>query len=144
LWTWLGARAVVDALHGQVPLELLFPADPDGAPMPRDPVPRRPASYRFETLSWTSDRPVSLFRLQAAIERLAPKLARAKGLFEAVEQPGRQLIFQFVGGRATLAPAGTPAPGLSRARIVFVAEIGALSSAEVGRMMDKCAHPGPD
>jgi hypothetical protein len=50
----------------------------------------------------------------------------------------------LVGGRATLAPAGTPAPQLPRARIVFVAEIGALSFAEVGRMMDECAHAGPD
>ena len=95
-------------------------------------------------MSWTSDRPVSLSRLQAAIGKLAPKLARAKGLFEAVEQPGRLFVFQFAGGRATLAPIGTPVPGLPRARIVFVAEIGALSSAEITLMMDECAHPGPD
>jgi G3E family GTPase len=135
---------VVDAPHGQVPAALLFPEDIDHAPAPRDSRPRRPTSDRFETMSWTSDRLVSLPRLQAAIGRLAPKLARAKGLFEAVEQPGRQLLFQLVGGRATLAPAGTPAPQLPRARIVFVAEIGALSFAEVGRMMDECAHAGPD
>ena len=95
-------------------------------------------------MSWTSDRLISLPRLQGAISRLAPKLARAKGLFEAVEQPGRQFVFQFAGGRATLAPAGKPAPGLPRARIVFVAEIGALSSAQVSLMMDGCVHPGPD
>jgi G3E family GTPase len=134
---------VIDALHGQVPAELLFPHDPDRASAPLDRGPRRPASDRFETLSWTSDRLVSLPRLQAAIGRLTLKLARAKGLFEAVEQPGRQFVFQFAGGRATLALAGTPAPGLPRARIVFVAEIGALSSAEVGRMMDACTYPGP-
>jgi G3E family GTPase len=137
------AAVVVDALHGQVPAELLFPADPDRAPAPRDPGRRRPASDRFETLSWTSDRPLSLPRLQNAIGRLAPKLARAKGLFEAVEQPGRQLLLQFVGGRATLAPAGTSSLGLPRARIVFIAEIGVLSTAEVCRIMDGCAQPGP-
>jgi G3E family GTPase len=135
---------VVDARHGQVPAALLFPDDADHAPAQRNPRPRRPTPDRFETMSWTSDRLVSLPRLQAAIGRLAPKLARAKGLLEVVEQPGRQFIFQFAGGRATLAPAGTSAPGLPRARIVFVAEIGALSSAEVGWMMDGCAHPGPD
>jgi G3E family GTPase len=95
------------------------------------------------TVSWTSDRLVSIARLQAAIAKLAPNLARAKGLFEAAEQPGRQFVFQFAGGRATLAPAGTPSPGLPRARIVFVAEIGALSSTEVSRTMDKCVHPAP-
>jgi G3E family GTPase len=136
------AAVLVDALHGQVPLELLFPEDPDRRPAPRDPGRRRPASDRFETLTWTSRQPVSLPRLQIAIERLAPKLARAKGLFEAVEQPGRQLLFQLAGGRATLAPAGVPAPGAPRARIVFIAEIGVLSIAEIGRVMDGCASVG--
>jgi G3E family GTPase len=135
---------VVDAPHGQVSVALLFPEDPGHAPAVRDSQPRRPTSDRFDTMSWTSDRPVSLSRLQAAIAKLAPKLARAKGLFEAAEQPGRQFVFQFAGGRATLAPFGTPAPGSPRARIVFVAEIGALSSAEITLMMDECAHPGPD
>jgi G3E family GTPase len=135
---------IVDAPHGQVPVALLFPEPAEHAPAARDIRPPRPASDRFETMSWTSDRAISLTRLQAAIGRLAPKLARAKGLFEVVEQPGRQLLFQFASGRATLAPAGPPAPGLPRARIVFVAEIGALSSAEIGRMMDECAHPRRD
>ena len=136
------AAVMVDALYGQVPVELLFPTDPDHVLAPRDPGRRRPAANRFETLSWTSDRPVSLPRLKNAIDRLAPKLARAKGLFEAVEQPGRQLVLQFAGGRATLAPVRTSSPGLPRARVVFIAEIGVLSTAEVGRIMDGCVQPG--
>jgi G3E family GTPase len=138
------AAIVVDAPHGQVPAALLFPEHPDRTPAPRDPAPRRPASDRFETLSWTSDRPVSLPRLQAAIGRLAPKLARAKGLFEAVERPGPPLVLQFAGGRATLAPAGSPAAGSPRTRIVFVAEVGTLSTAEVDAIMHGCIAPAPD
>lgn len=136
------AAVLVDALHGQVPSALLFPDDPDRPAVPRDPGRRHPASDRFETLSWTSRQPVSLARLQGAIDHLAPKLARAKGLFETVEQPGRQLVFQLVGGRATLAPAGVPAPGAPGARIVFIAEIGVLSAAEISRIMDGCASAG--
>ncbi len=132
------AAILVDAPHGEVPSALLFPADPDRVPAPRDPGRRRPASERFETLSWTSDRPLSLPRLQEAIGRLAPKLARAKGFFETIEQPGRQLLFQLAGGRATLAAAGEQAPELPRARIVFVAEIGALSAGEIDGIMDAC------
>jgi G3E family GTPase len=133
---------LVDALHGKVPSELLFLQDLDRPLAPRDPGRRRPASDRFETISWTSDQTVSLPRLQTAIGHLAPKLARAKGLFEAAEQPGRQLLFQFAGGRATLAPAGTPAPGAPRARLVFIAEIGVLSTAEIGKIMDGCISAG--
>ncbi len=132
---------VVEALHGAVPASLLFPIDPDRMPAPRDLGRRLPAAERFEALSWTSDRPVSLPRFQAAIGRLAPRLARAKGLFEAVEQPGRQLVFQLAGGRATLAPSGVPAPGAKRARIVFIAELGVLSGEDVRREMERCVDP---
>ena len=141
------AAVVVDALHGEVPAALLFPADVDRVPAPREPGPRRPAADRFETLSWTSERPVSLPRLQQAIGRLTPKLARAKGLFETVEQPGRLMVFQLAGGRATLAPGGEPAAGalaagVPRARIVFIAEIGVLSIAEIDRVMAECIEAG--
>ncbi len=129
------AAVVVDVLQGQVPAVLVFPVDADRMPAPRQVGPRRPAADRFETLSWTSERPVSLPRLQTAIGRLAPKLARAKGLFETVEQPGRMMVFQLAGGRATLTPGGALADGVPRARIVFITEIGMLSSAEIDRIM---------
>ena len=132
------AAVLVDAPHGEVPTALLFPADVDHMPAPREVGPRRPVADRFETLSWTSDRPVSLVRLQQAIGRLAPKLARAKGLFETVEQPGRLTVFQLAGGRATLAPGEPPVAGVPRARIVFIAEIGVLSRAEIDGIMGAC------
>ena len=132
------AAVVVDALNGEVPTELLFPVDVDHVPAAREMPSRKPALDRFETLSFVSEHPVSLPRLQAAISRLAPKLARAKGLFETIEQPGRLMVFQLAGGRATLAPAGALSPGMPRTRIVFVAEMGALSSGEVKRVMGEC------
>jgi G3E family GTPase len=132
------AAVLVDAPHGEVPTALLFPAEVDSVLEPRAVEPRRPVADRFETLSWTSERPVSLPRLQQAIGRLAPKLARAKGLFETVEQPGRLTVFQLAGGRATLAPGGPPTAGVPRTRIVFIAEIGVLSRAEIDDIMQTC------
>lgn len=129
---------VVDANYGEIPSALLFPARVERAPAPRDPGPQRPAEQRFETLSWTSDQPLSLPRLQQAIGRLAPKLARAKGLFETVEEPGRLMVFQFAAGRASLAPGDAPAPGVPRARIVFIAELGVLTRAELDEVMRAC------
>ena len=107
----------------------------------------RPAADRFETLSWTSEHPLSLPRLQQAIGRLMPKLARAKGLFETVEQPGRLTVFQLAGGRAMLAPGGALAAGalaarVPRARMVFIAEIGVLSIAEINGIMEACIEGG--
>jgi G3E family GTPase len=132
------AAVMVDALHGEVPAALLFPIDVDRALVPRAVQPRRPTSDRFETLSWTSERPISLPRLQQAIGRLAPRLVRAKGLFETVEQSGRLMVFQLAGGRATLAPGEAPAAGVPRTRIVFIAEIGVLSKGEIERIMEAC------
>jgi G3E family GTPase len=134
---------VVEAAHGEVPIGLLFPVVPASPPTVRDPGRPHPRSDRFDTMTWTSDRPVSMPRLQAAIELLAPKLVRAKGFFETVEQPGRQLLLQFVGGRATLTPAGAATGGVPTAdvplvRIVFIAEVGALSMAEIASVMDAC------
>jgi G3E family GTPase len=133
---------VVDARRGEIPAALLFPTGVDRAPAPREPGPKRPAEERFETLSWTSEQPLSLPRLQQAIGRLAPKLARAKGLFETIEQPGRLMVFQFAGGRATLAPGEAPKVGVPRARIVFIAELGVLSKAELDGIMEACVASG--
>lgn len=130
------AAVVVDAVNGEIPAALLFSPDIDR--VPREPGPRRPTVERFETLSWTSDRPLSLPRLQQAIGRLAPRLARAKGIFEAVDQPGRTMVFQLAGGRATLAAGGTRADGVPRTRIVFIAELGALSREEIDGIMQGC------
>jgi len=134
------AAVVVDALNGEVPVELVFPLDTDRALTPREVRPQRPAVERFETLSWTSEHPLSLPRLQQAIGKLAPKLARAKGLFETVEQPGRLTLFQLAGGRATLAPGGEVKSGVPRTRIVFIAETGVLSRAEIDDVMQACVE----
>ncbi|MEY9124057.1 CobW family GTP-binding protein [Bradyrhizobium yuanmingense] len=133
---------VVDAHHGEIPPALLFPAGACCSSAPREVGPKRPAEERFEALSWTSDKPVSLPRLQQAISRLAPKLARAKGLFETLEQPGRTMVFQFAAGRATLAPGDAPTPGAARTRIVFIAELGMLSKAELDEVMEACVAGG--
>jgi G3E family GTPase len=134
------AAVMVDAISGEVPTVLLFSPELDRVPLQREVRARAPVADRFETLSWASERPLSLPLFQSAIGRLAPRLARAKGLFETVEQPGRLMVFQLASGRATLAPGGLPAPGVPRARIVFIAELGVLSRAEIDRIMQGCVE----
>ncbi|MFL5255426.1 MAG: CobW family GTP-binding protein [Rhodopila sp.] len=132
------AAIIVKGIHGRVPIELLFPAVPDARQTPRDVGRPRPISDRYETTTWISDRPISLKRLQAAIEELAPRLARAKGLFETVEHPGRQFLLQFAAGRATVSAAEATTGDKPRVRIVFIAEIGILGATEIGRIMEWC------
>jgi hypothetical protein len=47
-------------------------------------------------------------------------------------------LFQLAGRRATLTPGGELAAGVPRTRIVFIAEIGVLSSAEINGIMEAC------
>ncbi|MCI0754857.1 CobW family GTP-binding protein [Teichococcus vastitatis] len=136
------AAVLVEAPEGRIPLPVVLPEDPARPPRQREAGPRRPRIDRFETLSWTAEAPLSLPRFQAAIGRLASRLARAKGMFEAVEQPGRSFLFQLAGGRATLAPMTqgpeASATGLPRARIVFILEIGRLSLEEISVELGQC------
>jgi G3E family GTPase len=129
---------VVEALHGAVPPDVLFSPDVDRLPMVRDVGRPRPAAERFESLSWVSDQAVSLTAFQAAIGRLASRLARAKGVFEVAGQPARVMVFQLAGGRATLAPGLALPPGTPRARVTFVAEVGVLKAGEIAGVMDGC------
>ena len=48
------------------------------------------------------------------------------------------MVFQLAGGRATLAAGGTRADGVPRTRIVFIAELGALSREEIDGIMQGC------
>ena len=129
------AAVRVEADRGRLPTELLFPNDPDHPPTPRETTRRSPVADRFETFHWSTTTPVSLARLQRAIGRLSPKLARAKGFFETIEQPGGQTLFQLAGGRAVLAPAPPKPQGAPCVRLVFIAEIGTLSEAEIAAEM---------
>jgi Cobalamin synthesis protein cobW C-terminal domain len=52
------------------------------------------------------------------------------------------MVFQLAGGRATVAPGGALTAGAPRTRIVFIAEIGVLSSAEIDRIMQGCIEAG--
>jgi G3E family GTPase len=80
--------------------------------------------------------------LQQVIGGLAPKLARAKGLFETVEQPGRLMVFQLAAGAQRWQRAAHRRPGAPRARMVFIAEIGVLSRAEIDGIMEGCIDAG--
>ena len=51
------------------------------------------------------------------------------------------MLLQLAGGRATLAPAAAAPPGAACVRIVFIAEIGVLSAAELDQVMGACTEP---
>lgn len=92
-----------------------------------------PLSAGFETSTWTSAQPLSLARFQKILDRLALDLIRVKGLMEFVEMPGKTMLFQLVGTRATMVTAPVAAPLEGKAALVLIGRRGGNG---VGRALD--------
>jgi cobalamin biosynthesis protein CobW len=127
---------IIEVQDGDIPLDLILP-DVIAAEV-RPTQPKRPSLDRFESFSWTSQEPISLKSFQQVIGRLAPRLARAKGFLGTLEQPDRRYLFQFAGGRATLAPFDRASSTPADTRIVFIAENGKMTQAEIDGLMAQC------
>jgi G3E family GTPase len=135
---------VLRAAFGRFPTGLLFGTGLHAAAEAAPPV-RRPAADRYETLSWTADFPLDLKLFQAAVQRLAPALVRAKGVVALADRPGQPMLFQLVGQRATLAAGPQPRAGEKPVRLVLIFEIGALDADDVIHALDDTvvARPAP-
>lgn len=132
--------ALVEATGGDVPLDLVFPDV--GMPRERATRPKRPSIDRFESFNWTSSEPISLAGFQQAIGQLAPRLVRSKGFLATIEKPDGRYLFQFAGGRATLAPLDRDELAQGDTRIVFIAEIGRITRVEIDEAMSRAAQQG--
>ncbi|RYE78800.1 MAG: GTP-binding protein, partial [Hyphomicrobiales bacterium] len=130
---------LIAATGGDVPLDLVFPEV--GTARERTTRPKRPSIERFESFNWTSREPISLAGFQQAVGRLAPRLVRAKGFLATIEKPDGRYLFQLSGGRATLAPLDRDEAPQGDTRIVFIAEIGRITSADIDEAMSRaCRH----
>jgi len=132
-------RVIFPVVEGCIAPELAFaggghePVTPD----PQAAARARFATPRFETLTFTSEQPFAMGAFQAVIGRLAPKLVRAKGFVTFREQPGRPMLFQLVGDRATLGPAPAGARG-EAVRLVLISEMRRLDQAETETLLRGC------
>ncbi|WP_432284681.1 CobW family GTP-binding protein [Aminobacter sp. BA135] len=119
---WLNKTLVFETDGDALPIEALFVID---RPQPV-PGQAKVGASRFTSIEWQSSGPVTLDRFQAAIDRLAPKLIRAKGIVSFVERPGQSFLLQLVGRRATLRPFPKFEPDC---RLVLIAEASVLDAA---------------
>lgn len=132
-------RVIFPVAEGRIAPELAFagsghePATPD----PRRAAQARFATPRFETTTFTADRPLAMAAFQAAIGRLAPQLVRAKGFVTFAEQPDRPMLFQLVGERATLGPAPASLAG-NAVRLVLIGEMGRIDTAAARATLAGC------
>lgn len=118
---WLNKTLVFETDGDALPIEALLVID---RPQPV-PGQAKVGASRFTSIEWQSSGPVGLDRFQAAIDRLAPKLIRAKGIVSFVERPGQSFLLQLVGRRATLRPFPKFEPDC---RLVLIAEASVLDA----------------
>nr|WP_281399350.1 GTP-binding protein [Aminobacter carboxidus] len=104
-----------------MPIEALLVSDRPQA----QPGQAKLGASRFTSIEWLSEGPVCLDRFQAAIDRLAPKLIRAKGIVNFIERPGQSFLLQLVGRRATLRPFPKFEPDC---RLVLIGEASVIDS----------------
>jgi G3E family GTPase len=118
---WLNKTLVFETDGDALPIEALLVTD---RPQPA-PGQAKVGASRFTSIEWQSSGPVALDRFQAAIDRLAPRLIRAKGIVSFVERPGQSFLLQLVGRRATLRPFPKFEPDC---RLVLIAEASVLDA----------------
>jgi cobalamin biosynthesis protein CobW len=134
-------RVIFPVAEGRIAPELAFAG---GGHEPRVADPRAAArarfvTPRFETTTFTADRPLGMAAFQAAIGRLAPQLVRAKGFVTFAGQPDRPMLFQLVGDRATLGPAPAVARG-ETVRLVLIAEMGRIEPDALRAALAACVE----
>lgn len=130
------AAVIHDVQHGRVPPELTFSAAPY-QPGSRFTAAAESVTPAFQSISWTASRPLQMVLFQRVISRFAASLVRVKGVVSFASDPHRPMLFQLVGDRATIvaAPAMTQ-PGA--ARLVFIAETGALDQFSLVAALEGC------
>lgn len=131
-------RTMIHALRdGHFPPELLFSADLHRS-APRLPASPRTAMPVFQTLSWTSEVPISLTRFQQVIGDMAKVLVRAKGFVTFIERDGEAMLFQLVGSRATIGRAPLDIVMVDAVSLVFIARSGTLDEGALRSSLQAC------
>ena len=131
----LAPRArIVEAVHGRVPLELLFDIGGavelvDGAVLRDQAGAQRHDQPPFDTYTFESAVPVSVQRLHALLGQLPKSIFRVKGIVNLAEKPEHPCVLQSTGKRATLT-VGQPWDNRTPdTRIVFIGARGGVDGA---------------
>lgn len=97
------ARPVVEAVHGDLPADLVLGVRSTRDPRREPPVPWDHAAG-FQSCALRSDLPLDRARLESFLASVRPRLLRAKGVLRFAGEPGRRHVYQQVGLRSTLDP----------------------------------------
>lgn len=145
---------LVEASHGDVPLEILLSAgrfDPsnlafgvhhhhdDCADPGCDHNHREhDHSEMFSSASFTTDRPMSLEALRTAARALPASVYRAKGVIHSSDTPGRRAVLQVVGKRVDVSLGEAWGDKPPQTRIVAIGEAGTVDEELLRSKFEAC------
>lgn len=121
---------LLEAVHGDVPLDLLVGSDRVAVSESSAPEPAVP---QFEEWSLRTERCFDAETLQRIFERFPPGVVRAKGSVQLPDGDGRVMV-QFAGGRLDLSVAESRPEQESGSRIIAIGSPGGFESAELDRI----------
>lgn len=136
-----GSR-VIEALYGQVPMELLLDNVHHAAQQTHTNASPgnsgRGHVHPFSTWSWRCDRPLSLPRLRAVFEALPDTVYRAKGIVNIEELPNYRIILQMVGKRSNLVDSGLWDSEPACSEIVLIGSRDGFDSEKLEDLFESC------
>ncbi len=125
---WLRTRSpgvrIVEAVHAGVPLELLMAVEPHHFQASGYEAHQGhgsdPSSDRFESWSFSADRPFDGQAFREVIDALSASTLRAKGILLLADELDRRTIFQMVGRRLRFEDGGAWGPASPSSKLVLI------------------------
>ena len=145
---------LVEATHGEVPLEILLsagrfdPAQLDGKQDHHhdcsDPhCGHHDHAQTFSTWSYESDEPLSLEVLRETTKKLPASIYRCKGVIHSADAPTRRAVLQVVGKRVNLTLENEWGERPPRTQIVAIGVYGAMDGVALQERFDACVVEKP-
>jgi len=134
-------RPVVEARHGDVPLDVVLGIESDTVFAP-DVIDARHAEG-FETLSVAIDRPLDRMLLRGLLGALPTGILRAKGILWIADDAEHRAAYQRVGRRWGWVPLGAWGGEPRFSRIVLIARCGTIDREGFKRALRECTTLGP-
>jgi G3E family GTPase len=130
LATLAPGRPVVDAVHGEIPVELALGLSSTRKVL-EEAATAPGHAQGFDSWSLASKEPLDAARLRRFLASLPGGLLRAKGILQLSDDPAHRTVYQRVGARSSLErgdPWGDEAPS---SRLVLIGPAGLLERGEI-------------
>ncbi len=154
-WLYPAAR-VIEAVHGRVPVQLLFGEgnfNPERLARPAREVHVHEAgaaldhthdpadhdhSLMYDSWNWRTDAPLSLRAVQRATKSLPPSIFRLKGVVNLADSPERRSILHVVGTRVTLTTGEAWGAEAPYSQLVAIGTAGQVDGAALTLRFEGC------